>query len=349
MGTSKGVVAMKACIYLGPGQLRVEERPVPSPGPGEALIKTRAASLCYSDIRVFKGEKAARPGVVQGHEAAGEVVAVGSGVAAVRPGDRVALCPILACGACYFCLRGKRNRCLGRRTLGYDADGGLAEYILAPRELVALGHLLKLPEGLAWDLAAQTEPFACALYSLEACRLGPGASVAIVGAGPMGLTHLLLARGMGCHTIVVCDPVEERLAVAQELGATAAVSPDHFARTVHALTDGLGADGVAVTVGNTDAIQSGLVVARKQGVVNIFGGCPPGTVLALDPNLVHYNELWVTGTQNANPEHYQRALGVLAVMPQAGRLFTHRFGIQEAPRAFEARLSRQGLKAVIDF
>jgi threonine dehydrogenase-like Zn-dependent dehydrogenase len=342
---------MKACVFYGPGDLRVEERPMPMPKDGEVLIKTGAASLCFSDIRVFKGEKKARSGVVQGHEAAGKVVAVGDGVTTVKVGDRVALCPIMACGACYFCVRGLRNRCSNRLTLGYDGDGGLAEYILAPREIVGIGHLLKVPGDLKDDQACQTEPFACALYSLEACGMKPGGSVAILGAGPMGLIHLMLARAMGARHIVVSDPMESRLAVASELGATATCNPNrgNLEQVVLDQTSGVGADVVIVSIGNAAAIENGIKVARKQGVINIFGGCPPGTVVQLDPNLVHYGELWVTGTQNANPEHYQRALEMLPALPQARRLITHRYAIADAPKAFDLRASLDGLKAVIDF
>ena len=342
---------MKGCVFYGPGDLRVEERAVKQPGVGEVLVKTCAASLCYSDIRVFKGQKYAHPDVILGHEVAGQVEAVGEGVSTVHLGDSVALCPIMACGSCYFCLRGKRNRCLNRRTLGYDADGGLAEYVLVPAELVSLGHLLNLPKGLPWDMACQVEPFACALYSLLVCGVGPGTSLALIGAGPMGLTHLLIARAMGCRRIVVADPVEARLAVADELGASVVVNPQRLDVKEEAmkLTDDLGVDAAIATVGNVEAVGTAVDVARKQGVINIFGGCPPGSVLALDPNRIHYDELWVTGTQNANPEHYQRALDLLSLIPQAQRLITHRFSIDDAPQAFAAREDLEGLKAILDF
>ena len=342
---------MKACVFHSPGNLSVEELPTPEPGPGEVLLQTQAASLCFSDIRVYRGEKEADAGVVIGHEAAGVVVQVGQGVTAVQEGDRVALDPIVACGECYFCIRGKRNRCVNRWTLGYQGNGGLAEYILAPQELVSQGHLLKVPPGMPADLAAMVEPFACALYSLEVCQVRAGGSLAIIGAGPMGLTHLLIARAIGCATIVVSDPLEDRLAIAQELGATATVNPksDDLQKTLLDLTDGIGADAAIVSVGSVPAIEAGLQAARKQGYVNIFGGVPPGSVLPLDPNLVHYNELFLTGTQNAPSEQYARAVPLLASIPQARRLITYRFTIDEAPKAFESRMAMEGLKAVIEF
>jgi L-iditol 2-dehydrogenase len=342
---------MKGCVFHGPGDLKVEEREVRRPGPGEVLFKTKAASLCYSDIRVYKGEKYAQSGVILGHEMAGEIVELGEDVSEVEVGQGVAICPIMACGSCHFCIRGKRNRCLNRQTLGYDGDGGLAEYVLVPQQLVSLGHLLKLPQGLPWEIACQVEPFACALYSMLVLGVGPGTSLTIVGAGPMGLTHLLIARSMGCGAIIVADPVEERLAVADELGATAVVNPQRQSvkEEVMKLTDGLGTDASVASVGNVDAIQSSVDAVRKQGIVNIFGGCPPGSVLPVDPNRVHYDELWITGTQNANPEHYEKALELLNHMPHAQDLTTHRFSIDDAPKAFEARGQMDGLKAVLNF
>ncbi len=345
------MTTMQACVFHSPGNLTVEELPVPTAGPGEVLLRTSTASLCFSDIRVYRGETYALPGVVQGHELAGTVVEVGEGVDSVSLGDEVVVCPIVACGRCFFCRQGKQNRCSQRITLGYDLNGGLAEYALMPASLVRIGHLLKMPAGLALDLACQTEPFACALYSLEVCQVGAGSSVAIIGAGPMGLTHLLIARALGASRIIVSDTVEERLAVALELGATRCVNPqqEDLRQATMDVTDGLGADAVIVSVGNVGAIEAGLPLARKQGWVNIFGGSPPESELKLDPNLIHYNELFVTGTQNATVEHYRRSLELLTVLPLARRLVTHRFPIKDTVKAFEARMEMKGLKAIIEF
>jgi L-iditol 2-dehydrogenase len=342
---------MKACIFNGPGNLTVENVPDPKVNSGEVLIKTAAASLCYSDIRVYKGEKSATIGVVQGHEIAGTVIDIGNAVHNVNIGERVAICPIIACGGCYFCIRGLRNRCLNRSTLGYQVNGGLAEYVLVPGQIVDLGHVLKLPEGLTFDVAAMTEPYACALYSLEACKVVPGGSLVIIGAGPMGLTHLMLAKAMGVSTIVISDLVDSRLKFAKEMGADIVINSKtgDLLDAVKSVTKGIGADAVIVTVGNVNAIEEGFKLARPQGYVNIFGGSPPGSIVKLDPNLIHYSELFIMGTQNANPEHYTRALEFLSVLPNASKMFTHRFSIDNAPKAFQARLDMDGLKAVIDF
>ncbi|MEE8369945.1 MAG: alcohol dehydrogenase catalytic domain-containing protein, partial [Dehalococcoidia bacterium] len=181
---------MKACVFHGPGDIRVETLPEPQPGPGELVLRMEATGLCYSDIRVYKGEKKARLGVIPGHENVGVIEEIGEGAEGFEKGQRVALCPIIACGRCFYCRRGLRNRCPERVTLGYEENGGLAQYLLVPSSIVSLGHVFPVPDGLPPDVATLTEPLACVLNSLESCRISPGGSLLLLGAGPMGLLHL---------------------------------------------------------------------------------------------------------------------------------------------------------------
>src|SRR3990170_8924369 len=264
-------------------------------------LRMEATGLCYSDIRVYKGEKKARVGVIPGHEIVGVVAALGEGVDGLREGQRVALCPIIACGRCVYCLGGFRNRCLKRVTLGYEENGGVAEQLLGPGCIVSLGHVFPVPEGLTPDVATLTEPLACVLNSLEGCRLPPGGSLLLLGAGPMGLLHLLLARALGVATIIVSEVNEERLEQARRFGATAALHPgrDDLTRTVMKASDGLGVDAAVVTTGVPSLVEPALAAVRRQGTVSLFGGFPAGSTVALDPHAVHYNEVSVTRSQNA--------------------------------------------------
>jgi len=327
----------------------VEDVPDPRPGPGEALLRVSAAVICYSDIRVYRGEKKARKGVIPGHEIAGVIEAVGEGVEGLRPGERVVVCPVLACGHCEFCAQGKRNRCPQRRTLGYEDDGGLAELMLIPRSLLALGHVLSVPPGLSLDLAALTEPLAGVLNSLETCRLRAGDSLLIVGAGPMGLMHLLLARLMGAVHLTVSEPDPERRSRARELGATRVIDParEETPAVAMAVTGGRGFDAAVVTAGLPTVLGDTLASVRRQGVVSFFGGFPPGTSIPLDPNVIHYGEIILTGSQNATTDQYRRALRLVPRLPALSALLTHRFPLAEAPRAYESRLAREGLKSVV--
>ena len=340
---------MKACIFHGPGHISVDDVPDPKPGPGEALLRVSAAAICHSDIRVYRGQKKARPGVVPGHEMAGVIEAVGEGVEGIRPGDRVVVCPILACGRCEFCTQGKRNRCPERRTLGYDEDGGLAELMLIPQALLALGHVFPVPAGLSLEIAALTEPLACVLNSLETCRLRAGHDLLIVGAGPMGLMHLLLARLMGAAHLMVTEPDSERRTWAQRLGATEVVDPgrEEMPAAALAATDGRGFDAVVVTAGLPALLGEALASARRQGVVTLFGGFPPDTSVPFDPNIIHYGEIVLTGSQSTTTDQYRRALRLIPRLPELAALLTHRFSMLEATGAYESRLAGKGLKSVV--
>lgn len=311
----------------------------------------QAAGVCHSDIRVYRGEKRARPGVIPGHEIVGSIEALGDGVGGLSIGQQVAVCPIIACGRCYYCLRGLRNRCLERVTLGYEEDGGLAEYALIPAPIVALGHIFPVPEGLPAGLATLMEPLACVLNSLETCRLQPGGSLVLLGAGPMGLLHLLLARTLGMATVIVSEVREERLEYAHRFGASLALDPqrDDLSRAVLDATGGLGADAVVVTTGVPELLAPALALVRRQGVINLFAGFPQGTAVDFDPNAVHYSEVTLTGSQNATPEQYRRALELLTLMPQAAELNTHAFSIEDGPQAYKSRLGMDGLKSLVVF
>ena len=340
---------MRALIFDRPGEIRVGDLPSPQPGPGEVVIEVGAASVCASDLRVYRGEKYAKPGVVPGHEFAGQVVAIGDGVADLQLGDSVAVYPIISCGGCEFCRRGLRNRCTSRRTLGYDANGGLAEQVLLPASLVAQGHAVKLADGADWGRAALTEPTACVLNSLESCRFRAGASVAVLGAGPMGLLHVLLARALGAGQIVVSEPVEVRRAAAAQIGATHICSgaPDELKATVDEATGGNGCDVVIVSVGLNGLTEVALQVAGRQSSVNLFAGFPPESSAIVDVNDLHYREVSLTGTQNATPDQFRRTAAILPTLDAVDRIVSHRFALSEADQSYTSREDPSVLKTAV--
>ncbi len=342
---------MRATIFHEPGRVTVEDRPEPRPGDGEIRLRMAAASLCASDVRVYRGEKYAAPGVVPGHEVAGVIDAIGAGVEGFNEGQRVVVCPIVACNRCRYCLLGRRNRCVKRLTLGYDLDGGFAEHLLVPESIVQTGHVISVPDALPLDIAAITEPSACVLASLELCEVGAGTSMVIIGAGPMGMMHLLMARALGASPIIVSEPVEERRMLARHWGADVVIDPatDDLRAAVMAET-GDGADAVIVSVGIGALVGPALDVVRPQGVVNLFAGFPKGAdPVPFDPNLVHYGEVVLTGSQNATTDQYRRTVRLLGSVPHIDELVTHRFEIEHAPEAYEARLAMDGLKSLVVF
>jgi L-iditol 2-dehydrogenase len=340
---------MRALIFHAPRRIVVEERADPAPAPGEVVLRTDAAGICASDLRVYRGEKHAAAGVIPGHEITGTVGAVGEGVDDVSPGERVAVYPIVACGRCDFCRRGLRNRCGSRRTLGYDLDGGIAEYVRLPAPIVGQGQLMPVPHGVPAERAAMTEPTACVLNSLESCRFRAGAAVAIIGAGPMGLTHIILARALGAGAIVVAEPVASRRAVAEELGATVACGgdPAEIEQTVRDATRGAGAEVVIVSVGLSGLTELALPIAAKQGAINLFAGFPPETSAALDVNFLHYNEIVLTGSQNATADQFRRTAEMLPSLGGLDRLTTHRFDMANAAGAYTTRDDPDALKTIV--
>ncbi len=341
---------MKACVFRGPGDVGVVEKPAPEPQAGEILLRVAAAGLCASDVRVYRGEKYAKQGVIPGHEIAGVVAGLGEGVEGFATGQRVALCPIVACGVCDFCRVGKRNRCPNRVTLGYDEDGGLGEYLRVPAPIVRYGHVFPLPVGLPLDAASLLEPTACVLNSLELLGVGAGTTMLLIGAGPMGLLHLVLARRLGA-LVIASEPDEERRGWARKLGAIATLDPmtQDLAKAVKELTDGQGADVAVVTAGLAPAAATAFGAVRRQGLIGLFAGFPPNTVLDLDPNTIHYNELILTGSQNATIDQYRRALELLPSLADLRQIVSHSFSIDDAPKAYEARLEREGLKTEVVF
>jgi L-iditol 2-dehydrogenase len=337
---------MKALRFFEPGRVGIVDIPEPNAGPGEVVLKVHATGLCNSDVRVYLGEKKAAAGVIPGHEMTGEIAEVGAGANAIA-GAVVSVCPILCCGHCSFCRDGFRNRCLSRRTLGYDLDGAIAEYVRIPAPLVAMGQLLPMDPATPAHLRALLEPFACVLNSIEALSITPGRAVAIVGGGPMGLLHLIAARAYGAGPILIAEPEPERRAVALELGADLAIAPEDALDAGRDLTVGEGFHAVAMAVGLSQAVPLALGLARRLGAVNLFAGFPPGSAHSFDLNRIHYDEVRILGTQNAPFHLYGTAARLIPRLPQLDRVVTNRYSLANAAQAYTDRLGKSGLKSAV--
>ncbi len=334
---------MKAARLYGPRDLRVEEVPEPSPGPGEVLIKVRACGVCPSDIRAYTG---ARPGAAglprtPGHEWAGDVIAVGEGVTTVKPGDRVVADWRVVCGQCHYCRRGIFNYCTN---LQRRVRGGFAQYGVAPEANVRV-----LPPDVTYEMAAFCEPLACCINGNLMTPMSFGDDVVIVGAGPIGLLHLQLAARRGAR-LIVSDPIARRLEAARQLGAHDVIDAsqvDPVAR-VKELTEGRGADAVIVAVGHPEPIQQALQMAGIAGRVNLFAGTYPPAEVPLDPNVIHYKQILLTGSHDFTPHHFTTALKLIAHrIVQVEPLISHRWALDDVRAAFEFTASRAGLKSVV--
>jgi 2-desacetyl-2-hydroxyethyl bacteriochlorophyllide A dehydrogenase len=334
---------MEALVYRGPEALELERRPTPEPAPGEVLVRVQACGICGTDLRIASGAHRAYPdGTVRvpGHEIAGVVESVGDG-AALSAGDRVFVAPNVGCGTCDQCLAGRVNLCRTPQALGISRDGGLATHLLAGADVVAQGNLLPVPDGADPAAVAIVEPLACVLRGQRPCRIAAGDRVLIVGAGPIGLLHLLAARAREPGEIVVSEPSTARRRQAAERGADRVVEPEGL--------DGA-FDVVIVAAPAAAAQAAALELAAPGGRVNFFAGLPrDGSRVELDTNLVHYKELVVTGTTACTTEDCREALElVLSGRVDTGGLVTARRSLADARDAFAAARSGEQLKVVIE-
>jgi len=346
---------MKAARLYGIRDLRVEDVASPDPGPGEAMIRIHSCGVCPSDLRSYLGARSSAGPTslprTPGHEWAGIVVALGGPAAnshdgdqaapAIKVGDRVVADWRYVCGQCYQCRRGVFNYC---ENLRRGVRGGFAEYGVAP-----LSQLRVIPDNVSFEEASFCEPLACILNAHSYTQITVGNDAVIVGAGPIGLMHLQLARNRGAR-VIVSDPIASRLEKARELGAHDVIdasATDPVARVL-ALTEGRGADAVIVAVGAPEPIRQGLAMATINGWVNFFAGTYPPQELPVDPNLIHYKQLRVTGSHDFTPHNFSTALkliqfGIVRVAP----LISHRFELDAVRDAFETTAGRHGLKSMV--
>jgi L-iditol 2-dehydrogenase len=345
---------MYALAYRGAGRLVLEERPVPVPAAGEAVVHVDACSICGTDLRIAAGSHRAysRPnGRVPGHELAGTIAAVGEGVA-LHEGDAVFVAPNYGCGRCRACRRGQVNLCETPRALGITDDGAFADYTLLPGELVQQGNVIVVGGDRDPGAIALVEPLACVLRGSRACDIGEGDVVLVFGAGPIGLLHVAVARAAGVAAVIVSEPSLKRRARALDWGAASVHDTG-----LDVLRDGLaaagapgGADAVVVAAPVAEAQRAALELAASGGRVNFFAGLPRGdSLVELDTNLVHYRELVVTGTTANTNDDCRAALDlVLERRVDTASLIDARFALESADEAFDLANSGRALKVVIE-
>lgn len=308
---------MRAAVYKGIGQMDLLDVPVPKPGPGEALLRVGAVGICATDVRIFgKGHHRIPAGSLRvlGHELAGEVVQVGPGLDRLSPGMRVGVAPNVGCGECAECIAGWTNLCPDYQAFGISLDGAFAEYMLITSKAIEQGNVMPIPAQTSFAVAALAEPLSCCLNAQEAVDVCPDDLVLIIGAGPIGLMHLLLARLRGARLTVVSEISEARLAQARSYGPDLLVDPTKQSLKPVLLdaSEGRGADVIIVAVGSAGAQQEALSLAAPRGRVVFFGGLPQGQPNAsLDTNLIHYRQLTVTGTTGATVRQYRAAMRTL--------------------------------------
>lgn len=324
---------MRALILHGSNDLRLEEVAEPVPGPGEVVLTVEVAMTCGTDTKILRngGHPALPPMPAPfGHEVTGRVLAIGEGVTWPAIGDAVVAANSAPCGACFFCGRNRPNLCESMVYLW----GAYAERLRIPAAIVARNTIARPDDLPAWK-APMIEPVACAIHGVARSEAAEGDTVIVVGGGVQG--QLLCARltARGCR-VIVCDPHPDRRERASAFGAVATADAPHTdedVRRVRAMTPGgRGADVVFEAVGRTQAWEVAVGLARAGGEVNLYGGCPQGTTVALPTHPLHYAELRIQGSYHHTPATVREALADLrADAAPFDQLIGEPVGLDEVP------------------
>ncbi|CCO08832.1 NAD(P)-dependent alcohol dehydrogenase [Desulforamulus hydrothermalis] len=335
---------MKACVLYGPLDVRVQELQVPQLKPDQALVKVKAVGVCGSDVHYYEhgriGRYVVEKPMILGHEAGGEVVAVGEAVTNLQVGQRVAIEPGVTCGKCKFCKEGRYNLCPDVEFLATPPyDGAFCEYLAMRADF-----LHPIPDHMSYEAASLAEPFSVGLHACRRAGVKPGDTVAVLGLGPVGLLTVVAAKAFGATKIIAADLAPIRLEMAKEMGATAVVNAQEqdVYKFIMQETGGLGVDAAIETAGSTATNLLAVQAARRGGKVALVG-LPPNPEVPFNVFTIADGELDIFGIfRYANT--YPTAVELLASgIASVEKLVTHRFTLDQAKDALDkARTDKQG-------
>jgi L-iditol 2-dehydrogenase len=346
---------MKVLRFHAPEDVRIEEAPEPECGPDEVKLRVRNCSTCGTDVKILhNGHQNLSPPRVIGHEIAGEVVEVGADVSGWSAGDRAQVIAAVPCGDCYECRKGWMAVCQNQTSMGYQYDGGFAEYMIVPRQVLKVDGLNRIPDNVGYDEASAAEPLACAINAQELLDIEEGDTVVVFGAGPIGCMHIRVARGVHkAGRVFLVDVNADRLKMSAD-----AVDPDEVingaevdvVERVMELTDGRGADVVITATAANVAQEQAISMAARNGRISFFGGLPKtNPTITCDSNLVHYRQLHIHGANGSAPSHNKRALEYIASGDVPVKdLITVRLPLERALDAFDIVARGAAIKVTIE-
>ncbi len=340
---------MKAAYVKGPSAVEIREVERPKVVKGGLVVSMRSCGVCGSDLEKIYG-KYSQPSMRLGHEPSGVVTEVGPETTGFKTGDRVFVHHHVPCYSCHYCLHGNETMCQ-RYSETNLSPCGLAEEFLVEEWNVAHGGVIKLPDSMSFEEAAMIEPLACCVRAWNKARFRKGDSVAILGAGPTGMMHLMLAKSFGMSDIFCLDINEFRLGFSKSLGVTSAIlSTDPEAvQKVLSSTGNRGVDVAIVATGSLSAISQAVDMVRKGGTVVLFGVPSKDAMLSLDISKVYSREITVTPSYAASEEDTNAAFKLIQEKKvDVKRLITHRFGLEESAKALEyAHRGNDSMKIIV--
>ncbi len=338
---------MRVAVYYNNRDIRVEERALPTIGPGELLVRIRASGICGSDLMEWYRIK--RAPLVLGHEVAGEVVDAGEGVTGFCVGDRVFASHHVPCGECRYCRGGHPSVCETLRTTHFD-PGGFAEYVRVPQINVERGTF-RLPDEMTYDEGSFIEPLACVVRAQRFARALSGQSVLVIGSGISGLLHIQLARARGAGRIIATDISEFRLEAARRFGADAVVSgaEDVPARVCELNGERL-ADLVIVCTGAPQAMQQAVKAVDRGGTLLFFAPAADGVQVPIPLFQFWRDEITIITSYAGSGEDFMESMELIRQRRvRVADMITHRLPLAEAGRGFLlAALGQDAIKVIID-
>jgi L-iditol 2-dehydrogenase len=320
---------MKAAVWYGGKDIRIEDVPVPKIKDDEVLVKVKAVSICGSDLHAYRGLSKRRvPPLVMGHEFSGEIANMGGKVKNLKEGERVVVEPIVSCGTCRLCRLGRNNICEKLQLVGLHLSGAFSEYVAVPAKKCYL-----LPTKVSFEEAALVEPLAVAVHAVHLASFEKNEAIAIIGSGAIGLMTLQVAKNSGVGKIVVLDTLDYRLELAQKLGATTTINVTKEDPLQKILGEG-GVDTVFEAVGRQETVQQGLAMARTGGKVMVIGMLE--AIMQLPMLDITVKELDLQGSYGYTSDDFRQALKLIAqgkvnVKP----LITHLLPLDEIKKGFE--------------
>ncbi len=340
---------MKAVFVKGHSAVSVDDIKTPElSSDGDVLVKMRACGLCGSDLEKVYGEYGMSSGRL-GHEPAGEVVIAGKDTKGFTPGDRVFIHHHVACYSCHYCLHGDHTMCPAYQTSNISPCG-LAERFLVPAWNVSRGGLIKLPDNVSFDEASLVEPLACCIRAWNKCNFHKGDDITVLGAGPAGLMHVLLAQAFGAGRIFVLDINDFRLKFAKRYGVDAFNSTEQdLAAKIKSETGGRGVDICVVATGSTKALLQSFDLTRKGGKIMLFGVPPKGSQISYDMSKLYSSEHSLIPSYAASEIETNQALRLISEKRvDMASLITHRFDIKNAAEAVKcAHEAKDAMKVIV--
>jgi len=343
---------MLAYVFEGDKKFTLKEMPRPIAKKDTFVIKVKACSICGTDFRAFiHGSTKIEHGLIVGHEACGEVVEKGELVNEVEIGDRVTVAPAIGCGTCYSCIQGHPNMCDNLKSIGFQYDGGFAEYMEVPSQAIFMKNVNHVSDNISDEEAALAEPIACVVNAQEYLNIKKGDYVAIFGSGFIGCMHAELALASGAEKVIMVEISKVRADEAKLLvPGIIMIDPlnQDLYREVERLTDGRGVD-VAITACSVGKVQQdALRIAAKRGRISLFGGIPGDATGFLDSNAIHYRELSIHGVHASSPEQNKKVLAMIASGEiNVKKYITRIYPLEEIASAFIAIQKEGIMKAVI--